>query len=211
MREDQDSVRERIILKAREKFATIGYNKTSMDEIARELGMSKKTLYKFFPTKLRLAEELLEHVFTEINRRSEAILSSPLPAVEKLSRIVQMAAALQQHFATKTMIESLHTHLPHLWERIEAFRRERMRKNIQAIFQQGKREGTVRDTFNLEMFFNFLFGAIHEGICPEVLINASYSLSEAMLGLIEIFANGVLTDAGREQYRKLMAASASLK
>jgi len=205
------AMRERIFLKAKEKFAVIGYGKTSMDEIAGELSISKKTLYKFFPTKLKLAEMLVEHVLAEINRRCDAILASPLPAIEKLLRIVQMITEQQQHFVTKPLLESLRRHLPHLWQRIEAFRRERMRKNLEAILDQGKRDGTVRADFNREMFFHFLLGAIHEGINPEVLINASYSMHEALSALVDIFMNGALTAKGREQYQKLRAANLTLK
>jgi AcrR family transcriptional regulator len=203
-------IRNRILLKTREKLAANGYAKTSMDDIAGELGMSKKTLYKFFPTKLKLAEMLVEQVLSEVNRRCDAILSSPLPAVEKLFRIVQMITE-QQHFVTRTLLESLRSHLPHLWRRIEAFRRERMRKNLEAILEQGKRDGTVRADFNREMFFHFLLGAIHEGINPEVLVNASYSMQDALTTLIDLFMNGALTGKGREQYLKLKAANLSLK
>jgi AcrR family transcriptional regulator len=203
--------RERILAKTKEKFSAAGYSKTAMDEIAGELGMSKKTLYKFFPTKLELAEAVVEHIFTEVNRRCDAILASPLPAVEKLLRIVQMLTEQQHRFVTKTMLESLRHQLPHLWKRIEAFRQERMRKNLQIIFAQGKREGTVRADLNREMFFHFLIGAINEGINPEVLIHASYSMHEALAGLIDIFMNGALTDSGRKQYHKLVAANAALR
>jgi len=211
MSELSAQIRERIFLKTKEKFAVIGYGKTSMDEIAGELAISKKTLYKFFPTKLKLAEMLVEHVLAEINRRCDAILASPLPAIEKLLRIVQMITEQQQHFVTKPLLESLRRHLPHLWQRIEAFRRERMRKNLEVILEQGKRDGTVRADFNREMFFHFLLGAINEGINPEVLINSSYSMHEALSTLFDIFMNGTLTAKGREQYQKLKAANLSLK
>jgi AcrR family transcriptional regulator len=211
MSEQNREIRERIFLKAKEKFAASGYGKTSMDDVAGELGMSKKTLYKFFPTKLKLAEMLVEHVLAEVNRRCDAILASPLPAVEKLLRIVQMITEQQQRFVTKTLLESLRSHLPHLWRRIEAFRRERMRKNLEVIFEQGKRDGTVRADFNREMFFHFLLGAINEGINPEVLIHSSYSMHDALSALIDIFMNGALTPKGREQYQKLKAANLSLK
>ena len=205
------ALRERIILKAREKFAHRGYGKTSMDAIAGELAISKKTLYKFFPTKLRLAEMLVAHKLAEINRRCDAILASPLPAIEKLLRIVQMITEQQQHFVTKPLLESLQRQLPHLWQRIEAFRRERMRKNLEVILVQGERDGTVRIDFNREMFFNFLFGAINEGINPEVLIKSSYSMHEALSTLFDIFMNGALTPKGRAQYQKLKAANLALK
>lgn len=202
--------RERILRKAKEKFAALGYAKTAMHELALELGMSKKTLYKSFPTKLRIAEAIIEHTFAEVNRRADAILASPLPAVEKLLRIVHMIVEHNHRFATKTMLASLNNHLPHLWQRIEKFRRERMSKNVLAVLEQGRKEGTIRTNFDREMFLYFLLGAIQEGLSPEVLMHASYSMGEALQGLIDFFFNGVLTPAGRTQYETLRAAETRL-
>jgi len=207
----QDDIRQRILLKARDKFAALGYHKASMSELAAELGMSKKTIHKFFPTKLKLAEELLNHSLAQIDRQCDAILDSPLPATEKLHRILHVIAEQQSRFVTKALLESLNNHLPHLWQRVETFRQKRMRKNMQAILDQGERDGTVRRDVNRDMFFHFLFGALAQGITPEVLIHASYSFKEALNGLMNIFVNGILTEAGREQYRKLMAANLSLE
>jgi AcrR family transcriptional regulator len=203
----QQDTRTRILLKAQEKFSGAGYRKTSMAEIAGELGMSKKTLYKLFPSKLALMEELLEYKFAQVDRRCDEILASPLDAVEKLFRIIQVVAEVQQRFATNVMLRSLQSDLPHLWQRIERFRRQRMQKNMEAILRQGEEDGAVRTDLNYEMLFHFLFGALREGINPEVLVNASYSLHEALVGLMDIAMNGVLTDAGRAQFQKLLEAT----
>jgi AcrR family transcriptional regulator len=201
-----DETRRRIIDKALEKFTTVGFAKTTMEEMASELGMSKKTLYKFFATKQILAEELIEHTLAIINNRCEAILSSPMSAVEKLAHVMKMIAEQQQRVATKTMLESLRRHAPHLWRRIETFRRERMGRNMRTILEQGKRDGTVRAGVHRDMFLLFLFGAIREGINPEALINAPYAMSDAFLGLMDIVMNGILTETGRKKFKKQMAA-----
>lgn len=204
-----DDTRQRILSKAQEKFGTLGFSKTTIDDIVGELGMSKKTLYTLFPTKMKLAEELLEHTFAEITHRIDGVLDSPLPAIEKLFRIMQIIAEQQQRMATKAMLESWSSHLPHLWRRIEALRRERMRRNMRIILAQGKRDGTIRTDFDHDMFLHFLLGAIQEGLSPDVLIHAPYSLRQALRGLIDIFMNGVLTDTGRKKYKSLVAAQRS--
>ena len=197
--------RNRILHKAREKFSTLGYAKTSMQEIATELGMSKKTLYKFFATKRALADAMVTDIFAQVNGHFDAILASPLPAVAKLHRIVQFLVERQQRFMTKAMLQGLFLHLPHLWRRIEKFRRARMQKNMQVIIAQAGQEGTVRDDFDREMFLHFLLGAIQEGLSPEVIVHASYSTGEAIQGLIDLFLNGILSPAGRKQYQRLHA------
>lgn len=204
---DGTDVRGRILLEAREKFSTLGYAKTSMDEIAAGLGMSKKTLYKFFATKRILAEAMVEDIFEQINSHFDAMLASPMPAIVKLHGIVKFLVEKQQRFMTKAMRESLILHLPHLWRRIEKFRSARMQKNMQAIIAQALQEGTVRGNFDSEMFLHFFIGAIQVGLSAEVILNASYSTGEAIQGLIDLFLNGILTPAGRRQYRRLHAGS----
>lgn len=195
--------RARILRKAREKFSTLGYAKTSMAEIAAELGMSKKTLYKFFATKRILAEAMVEEVFALFNREFDAILAARLPAIEKLHRIVRFLIEQQQRFVTRAMLESMYLHLPELWRRVEKFRRARMQKNMQIILAQALREGAVLETVNFDMFVHFLLGAVQEGLSAQVLVHASYSMHEATQGLIDLFLNGILTPAGRRQYRRL--------
>jgi len=201
--------RRRILEKALEKFTTLGYAKTTMDEIAAELGMSKKTLYKYFATKLDVMEALIQTNFDYLNQRCDAVLAGPLPAIEKLAGVSRVIVDQQQRLATKPMMESVRDHLPHIWRRIETFRRERKRKNMDSIIKQGIREGTFRTGIDREMFDNFLSGAINEGIHPEVLIHAHYSMGDAFLGLMDIFMNGILTTDGRKQYKKLVNAKSA--
>lgn len=190
---------------ALEKFTTLGYAKTTMDEIAAELGMSKKTLYKYFATKLDLMEALIQLLFDHINKRCDAVLASPISAIEKLAGITRVVVEQQQRLASKAMMESVRDHLPHIWRRIEAFRRERKKKNMQVVIEQGIREGTFRADVDREMFDNFLSGAIQEGVRPEVLIHSQYSMADVFLCMMDIFMNGILTEIGRKQYKKIMA------
>jgi len=203
--QEADDARQRILEKALEKFTTLGYAKTTMDGIAAELGMSKKTLYKYFATKLDLMEALIQQNFDYLNDRCDAVLASSLSAIEKLTGISQVIVDQQQRLATKVMMGSIRDHLPHIWRRIEAFRRERKKKNMQAVIEQGVREGSFRTDVDREMFDNFLSGSINEGIHPDVLIHAQYSMGDAFLGLMDIFMNGILTTTGRKQYKKVMA------
>lgn len=200
---EADDSRQRILEKALEKFKTLGYAKTTMDEIAAELGMSKKTLYKYFATKLDLIEAVTEAMLKHIDERCDAVLASPASAIEKLAGVLRVIAE-QQRVATKVMMGSVRDHLPHIWKRIEAFRRDRKKKNMNAVIEQGVREGSFRQGLDHEMFDNFFAGAINEGINPDVLIHAQYSMDDAFLGLIDIFMNGILTTDGRRLYKKVM-------
>jgi AcrR family transcriptional regulator len=58
-------IKKRIMHAAGQKFIQYGFSKVTMEEIAEELGMSKKTLYQHFESKNELLKDLVKHVMTE--------------------------------------------------------------------------------------------------------------------------------------------------
>ncbi|MGE5335771.1 MAG: TetR/AcrR family transcriptional regulator, partial [Nitrososphaerota archaeon] len=86
---DEQTVRRRILAGAEKLFTTYGYSRVSMDELAAELGMSKKTLYKHFPTKEALLLQVIEAFYAQLNADIEAIrLDEALSFPEKMTRFI---------------------------------------------------------------------------------------------------------------------------
>ena len=62
------SLKELILEKTRELFLTIGFKSVTMDQIASELGMSKKTIYNFFENKTELVNATTNYMFESISK-----------------------------------------------------------------------------------------------------------------------------------------------
>src|SRR5438093_13101052 len=91
---EKSGTRRRIVSEARRHFLAHGFRGMTMDDLAQELGMSKKTLYAHFPTKVALVEAALRDKLGELGAELEQITSdSPafLPALHA------MLAVLQRH------------------------------------------------------------------------------------------------------------------
>ena len=63
---DELRTRNRILNKARDHFFKHGFTKVTLDEIVQEMGVSKKTIYKFFPSKTEILRELLNLKLQEV-------------------------------------------------------------------------------------------------------------------------------------------------
>ncbi|TKB96194.1 TetR/AcrR family transcriptional regulator [Pedobacter cryophilus] len=74
--DQQDQKREQIIEGALKRFAHFGLNKTTMNEIANDLSLSKSLLYYYFPDKINLYAAVLSKVFTEITSQVDAKLAN---------------------------------------------------------------------------------------------------------------------------------------
>ena len=77
---------QRILVASRQRFASFGYRRTSIAEIARDAGIATGTVYRYFASK----EELFRRVVQDLNERwielARKVLSEPGPAHERLAR-----------------------------------------------------------------------------------------------------------------------------
>ncbi|MDX8512578.1 TetR/AcrR family transcriptional regulator [Mesorhizobium captivum] len=106
MRTDLDEVRARILEVAEEHFRRIGYHKTSMADIAFDLGMSRANVYRFFPSRDAINGFICKRILNEAAEIAFAIARTNATASEKLSRLL---IAVHRH-GKATLIEQKHMH-----------------------------------------------------------------------------------------------------
>ena len=91
---DFDEARGRILKAAEEQFRRVGYHRTSVADIAAQLGMSPANIYRFFPSRDAINESICERVVNEVADIASAIARTNAPATEKLG---QLLAAVHHH------------------------------------------------------------------------------------------------------------------
>ena len=97
-----NEVRARILEVAEEHFRRVGYHKTSVADIASELGMSPANVYRFFPSRDAINESICRRVVNEVTDIASAIARTNAPALEKLDRLL---TAVHHHNKTKLIKE----------------------------------------------------------------------------------------------------------
>ncbi|MEL7231063.1 MAG: helix-turn-helix domain-containing protein, partial [Pseudomonadota bacterium] len=81
---DKTDTRQQILDAAMDRILHYGYGKTTMSEIARDCGMSAGNIYRFFASKLDIAEAMARKYNMEINSANAALVRSKLGADEKM-------------------------------------------------------------------------------------------------------------------------------
>ena len=200
--ETQDSAKERIIEHARVRFFIDGFARVSVDEITSELGMSKKTFYKYFERKEDLVHSIVARMLGETERRVQAIQSMQAPFPEKLDSLMKLVGGVFKTIS-KNMLRDLQTYAPEAWENIQTFRRERIITTWATLFDEGKRTGYVRPTINHRVFLLALYSTIEGIINPTVLTNESFSADEALQSIVAIFLTGILTPDAAQTFHSL--------
>ena len=87
---------------AEERFRRVGYHKTSVADIASELGMSPANVYRFFPSRDAINEYICRRVVNEVADIAFAIARTNAPALEKLDRLL---TAVHHHKKTRLIKE----------------------------------------------------------------------------------------------------------
>ena len=190
----------KIIEMTEEKFFRDGFYKTTMDEVASELKMSKKTIYKFFPSKDYLVTAIARHFMEGLKSKILPALNSEKNAIEKLAELNYILAKVSTKVSTKRMDE-IKRHLPKLWNEIDAFRTKMMFLNITKVIDQGKAEGLFID-YPTPIIMNTLVSSVRAIVNPEFILNNNFSISEAALFVFKVVIGGIVTDKGRKVFNQ---------
>lgn len=192
------SDKEKILNHAHVKFITEGFYKTSMDEISREMQVSKKTIYKFFPSKELLLEEICDLRIRIVNSRIKEIIDSKNNVVTKFIQLLDMNKKMMSACSEK-WFRDLHLHAPNLLKKFDELRAEKIFQVMSKLLEQGKREKLLENYPGCILITAFS-GAIEAVTDPDFILNNKFTVHDAFIITSEIFMNGFLTPLGKESY-----------
>ncbi len=190
----------KIIEITEEKFFRDGFYKTTMDEVASELKMSKKTIYKFFPSKDVLVMAIAKHFMEGMKKKIIPALNSDKNAIEKLAELNSILAKTSEKISSKRMDE-IRKHFPSLWTEIDNFRTKMMFGNITKVIDQGKAEGLFID-YPTPIIMNMLVASVRTIVTPDFILNNNFSIGEAALYAFKVIIGGIVTEKGRKVFNK---------
>ncbi len=185
---------------AQGRFFTEGFYKITMDEISKELGMSKSTLYKYFPSKMELLEETITLLITTVKGKITAYIYDDINAVEKFVMVIKMLTATITKFSEKFMSDLQH-HAPHIWLKVDETRKILLYENISKLILQGQKEELI-EKYPPELIITIITGAIRQVVNPDFLISSKFSYNEAVNNTFKILLNGILTAKGKDILKK---------
>lgn len=97
-----DEVRARILEVAEERFRRFGYHKTTVADIASELGMSRANVYRFFPSREAINESIFRRFVNEVTEIASTIARTNAPPLLKLEELL---TTIHRHCKMKLLID----------------------------------------------------------------------------------------------------------
>lgn len=196
----------RIMAAARTHLFTYGYSALTMDELAAELGMSKKTLYVHFPSKDALVEAILLQFFAEARAAADALFGDR--SLRFTAKLHRFSATMVRHLARMGphLLRDLQRSAPPIYRKIEEFRHHNIPHIFGQILRQGQAAGMVRADLDPKFAIEFWRPAIQSLMHPDTLERLKLSPDEMFLQATDLFFGGLLTPAGHKDYEKHVAS-----
>jgi AcrR family transcriptional regulator len=191
--------RQRIVATARRHYLAHGFRGVTMDDLARELGMSKKTLYAHFPTKVALVEAILRDKFQSVEADLKRA-SAQRPA-SFLAGLRLLLACVQRHTAEvqPPFLRDLEREAPETFQIVESRRAELVQRYFGKLLRQGRRQGLVRKDVPLPLIIEILLGAVQTIMNPPKMAELGLTPKTGFTAILTVILEGVITPKGRSK------------
>lgn len=201
------ATRQRILLAARRHFFALGFASCTMDCLASELGMSKKTLYQHFRRKEAIIDELMALKMAAVSGGFEAALgAADLTFAERAQRMVRHAHE-QFSEVSAVFLHDLRRFHPACYARLEEFRARVAPGIWERLLRMGIDAGCVRPEVD-PAFVGRLFPVMMQSLLhPETLQRFSMQPHEMLGRFFHLLFAGVLTPAGLAEHAQLTSRS----
>lgn len=182
-------------------FLQQGFSKTTMDEIAEKAGISKKTLYQYYPSKDEMIVSIITGWVQFIGLEVRKICDSThLNYLQKLALILNTVHNRIPK-GNSALFEDFRKKYRHIWKLIDAYRQKEIISNVGFLLNQGIQEGLIRNDIDSELLILIYTNTITNTVNPETLSQTKYSAKDAFSALVRIFFEGILTEQARKTYQ----------
>lgn len=198
---EEKDIKDRILKGAWELFMKYGIRSVSMDDVARHLSVSKKTLYQYFADKDEIVTMVAAYYMEENHKKYEGFHTAAKNAIDEL---VQISVCLKKDFQkmNSSLLFDMQKFHPKAWGAWLAHKQKHIRQSIIRNLSQGVEEGFYRPEINKDILAGMRLELIQLSFDEQVFPSANYNLAEVNIQIFEHFIYGILTDKGRKVYEK---------
>jgi len=190
-----------IITQVGKLYHRYGIKSVTMDDVAKHLGISKKTLYEHFTDKEDIVRRVLMLELVSRDEDFKKIESDRLNAIEELFEVYKRIKCVFRDY-NPSMEYDIRKYYPDLFLKIRDSRRKRMLEASYNNMTKGKKEGLYRSDLNTR-----ILSRLHTLRIENLFENDMFTLEEIVSFKVfhELFVyhlNGILSDKGREFFQR---------
>jgi len=194
-------MKERIQQKARELFMRYGFRSVTMDEIAGQTGISKKTLYQFFEDKDALVEAVMRSELDYMQTQCTKQMKEAENAIEEIFLDMDAMEVVMDAMNPQIVFD-LEKFYPKTFEKFKKHKNNFLLDIIKKNLERGIDEEVYRNDFDIEIIARFRLESAFLIFNPELFPHIKYSLNKVSTEIYYHYLHGIATPKGKKLIEK---------
>lgn len=193
--------KQRILLGGRELFYKHGIKKITMDDIARHLSISKKTIYREFKDKNKIVVGICQLDFSEHQSRLEYIEQQSENAIDSFIKIMNYVSTYLDSVNANYFYDMQKYH-PDAWNEFKQFKHTYVIQSIAKNLESGQSEDLYRNNLNIDVLAKLRVAEMDAAMNTDLYSPEKYKLAELHEELLRHYLQGITTIKGHRIINK---------
>lgn len=191
----------RIVKGSEELFFKYGLRSVTMDDIAKHLGMSKKTIYKSFEDKDSIIHALMVQKLSEDEHDIVCLSQGTNNVIEVVFKLM---SHMNQMFTkiNPNVFYELQKYYPNSWKLFKEFKENCILRMVEETLKRGMKEGHIREDINYKVIARLRLEEVEMGFNPIVFPPDKFKIADVQVALIEHWLYGICTLKGHKLVNK---------
>ncbi|MEI9918299.1 MAG: TetR/AcrR family transcriptional regulator [Bacteroidota bacterium] len=199
--EEHDQTRDKILQGALELFLKYGIRSVSMDDIARHLSISKKTIYQYFVDKDEIVTQATVNHMVHTKADFDNLTKVSKNALDELMRI-QMFMRKNMQDMNPSLLFDLKKYHNKAWNAWVDHKNKDIRESVVRNLRQGMEEGLYRTNLNPEILAVLRIESMQWLFDSQIMPTEKFKIVDIQIQMLDHFMYGLLTEKGRKLYEK---------
>lgn len=199
-------MKEKIKNTATELFLNLGFKSVTMDDIAHEMGISKKTIYTHYNNKTALVSEVTSSLFCVISEGIDVICAVEKNSIEELYEIKRFVMEHLKNEKTSPLYQ-LQKYYPKIYATLKKRQLELMQDCVVENLTRGVNSGMYRENINVDFVSRIYFVGVVGIKDNELFPTNKFSMDVLMDQFLEYLLRGICTPKGLETLEKCITTN----
>jgi AcrR family transcriptional regulator len=197
---------DRILSESLRLFKKNGIRSVSMDDVSKELGMSKKTIYQYFANKTELVEKVLAHMHEQ---ESKVCLEGDVTKMNAIDILLAVSRNVSKQMKDMNPINAfeLQKYYPSIFREFVIKKRDHVYEQVKQNFARGIAEGIYRNDLDIDLVARLYIQKLVDVHDPEFLSSVNFGFEKVFQVMFDNHIRGIANAEGLAYYEQQIKMS----